>query len=137
VTVTTISYEDIFQYSDIFNPISLQTLHSAGKLAQFSPEKTVLDLGCGKSFASLFWASRFAICAEGLDVSRTYVDSANARASLLNLSSKVQYRCQDIRDFVPTKKYDAAVSLGIEPSVYGDRTHAFSFFRNLSKKTAF
>jgi hypothetical protein len=52
-------YEEIFKYTDIFNPISLQTLHAAGKVAQFSAEKTLLELGCGKGFPGLFWAGTY------------------------------------------------------------------------------
>jgi len=38
-----LSYDVIFKYSDIFNPISPTSLFSAGKLAKLEPKKLVLD----------------------------------------------------------------------------------------------
>jgi hypothetical protein len=58
-------YDDIFKYTDIFNPVSLQTLLSAGKLANLGPEKTLIDLGSGKGFPSLFLCSIFGVQVEG------------------------------------------------------------------------
>jgi len=40
-----LSYDDIFKYSDMLNPISLTTMFLAGKLAQMDSKKVVLDLG--------------------------------------------------------------------------------------------
>jgi len=39
-----LSYNEVFKYSDVLNPISPTTLFSAGKLAQLEPKKAVLDL---------------------------------------------------------------------------------------------
>ena len=129
-----VSYDEIFKYSDIFNPISLQILTLAGKLANFGPEKVLIDLGSGKGFPSLFLASTFGVQVEGFDVSKINVDYANSRAKLLNLSQRVQYFCQDLKGFAPNKKYDFVASLGIEPDLFGGRTGAFNFFRNILKK---
>ena len=129
-----VSYDEIFKYSDIFNPISLQTLTSAGKLANLGPEKALVDLGSGKGFPSLFLASIFGVHVEGFDVGKINVDYANSRAKLLNLSQSVQYFCQDLKGFVPDKKYDVVVSMGIEPEVYGGRDRAFNFFRSMLRE---
>ena len=103
VDFMSVSYDEIFKYSDIFNPISLQTLTSAGKLANLGPEKALVDLGSGKGFPSLFLASIFGVHVEGFDVGKINVDYANSRAKLLNLSQSVQYFCQDLKGFVPTR----------------------------------
>ena len=55
-----LSYTEIFRYSDILNPFSPTMLLLAGRLAQLGPEKTVLDLGSGKGYPSLLWATVFA-----------------------------------------------------------------------------
>ena len=68
-----LSCTEIFRYSDILNPVSPTTLLLAGKLAQLEPEKTVLDLGSGKGFPSLLWASVFGVRVEGFDVNRNYL----------------------------------------------------------------
>jgi SAM-dependent methyltransferase len=133
VELTPISYEEIFKYSDIFNPISLQTLQAAGKLANFAPEKTLIDLGCGKGFPALFWASMFGVQVEGFDRSQTYVDYSNARAKLLNLSNLACFFRQDLKSFVSTKKYDVVASLGVGAEVFGGWFSAFKFFRSLLK----
>jgi SAM-dependent methyltransferase len=133
VELTPISYEEIFKYSDIFNPISLQTLQAAGKLANFAPGKTLVELGCGKGFPALFWASIFGVQVEGFDRSQTYVDYSNARAKLLNLSHLACFFRQDLKSFASTKKYDIVASLGVGAEVFGGWCSAFKFFRSLLK----
>jgi cyclopropane fatty-acyl-phospholipid synthase-like methyltransferase len=128
-------YDEIFKYSDILNPVSLQTLLSAGKLAKLGSKKTLIDLGSGKGFPSLFLASTFGVQVEGLDLSEINVDHANSRAKLLSLSSRTKYFQQDLKGFVPSKKYDVVLSLGIEPELYGGRKAAFDLFRNTLKES--
>jgi cyclopropane fatty-acyl-phospholipid synthase-like methyltransferase len=123
-------YDEIFAHSDILNPVSLQTLFSAGKLANLGPQKTLIDLGSGKGAPSLFYASTFGVNVEGFDLSQINVDYANARAQLLNLSGCAKYFQQDLKGFVPRKKYDVVASLGIEPELYGGREAAFKLFRS-------
>jgi 2-polyprenyl-3-methyl-5-hydroxy-6-metoxy-1,4-benzoquinol methylase len=126
-------FEKIFRNTDIFNPIALQTLHAAGKLAQLSPEKTLIELGCGKGFPALFWASAFGIQVEGVDLSQAYVDYANARARLLNLQDQTYFSVHDLKTFSPTKKYDFVSFLGVGTDVYGGKQAAFDVFRNMLK----
>lgn len=127
-------FDEIFKYADIFNPVSQQTLVAAGKLANLSSGKTLIDLGCGKGFPALFLAGTFGVQVEGFDLGKLNVNYANARAKLLNLSGQAQFYCQDLKGFVPNKKYDAVASLGIEPEVYGGREAAFRLFRNSLKE---
>ncbi len=54
-------YDKIFKHTDILNPVSLQALTTAGKLANLGPEKTMLDLGSGKGFPSLSWQAYLAL----------------------------------------------------------------------------
>lgn len=105
-------FDEIFKYADIFNPVSQQTLVVAGKLANLSSGKTLIDLGCGKGFPALFLAGTFGVQVEGFDLGKLNVNYANARAKLLNLSGQAQFYCQDLKGFVPNKKYDAVASLG-------------------------
>lgn len=127
-------FDEIFKYTDIFNPVSQQTLLAAGKLANFAPKKTLIDLGSGKGFPAIFFAGTFGIQVEGFDLGKINVDYANARAKLLNLSSLAQFFCQDLKGFVPNKKHDFVASLGIESEVYGGRDAAFKFFRSILKE---
>lgn len=129
-----ISYEEIFKYSDVFNPLSPTTLLLAGKLAGLKPTKTIVDLGSGKGFPSLLWASTFGVNVEGFDLFKTYVAYANERAKMLNLSGKVQYICQDLKDHKFNKQYDVVASLGLDVSIYGDRRQALALFKTLMKK---
>jgi cyclopropane fatty-acyl-phospholipid synthase-like methyltransferase len=129
-----ISYEEIFKYSDVFNPLSPTTLLSAGKIAQLEPEITILDLGSGKGFPSLLWASVFGVHVEGFDLSESYVAYANSRAKLLNLSDKVQYFCQDLKGYTFNRKYDVVASLGLDTTIYGGRSDALSYFKKLAEK---
>jgi cyclopropane fatty-acyl-phospholipid synthase-like methyltransferase len=130
-----LSYTEIFKYSDILNPVSSTALLLAGALAQLGPEKTVLDLGSGKGFPSLLWASVFGVRVEGFDVNKNYVRYANSRAKMLNLSRRVKYLCGDIREPRLNRKYDVVASLGLGIArVYGDNSDALKIFKTTLHK---
>lgn len=133
-----LSYNDIFKYSDILNPISSTTLFSAGKLAQLEPKKLVLDLGSGKGFPSLLWASIFGVQVEGFDMNKNHVEYANSRAKMLNLSHRVKYFCEDVRNLRFNRKYDVVASLGLGiTQVYGDISNALKTFKTMLRKDGF
>lgn len=130
-----LSYTEMFKYSDILNPISQTTLFSAGKLAQLGPKKTVLDLGSGKGFPSLMWASIFGVQVEGFDMNKTYVGYANSRAKMLNLSHRVRFSAEDIRELRFNREYDVVASLGLGiAQVYGDISNALKIFKIMLRK---
>jgi ubiquinone/menaquinone biosynthesis C-methylase UbiE len=130
-----LSYTEIFRYSDILNPVSPTTLLQAGKLAQLGPEKTVLDLGSGKGYPSLLWASVFRARVEGFDVNRSFVGYANSRAVMLNLSSRVKYICGDVKKLRLGKKYDVVASLGLGVArVYGSYSDALKVLKSMLHK---
>ena len=127
-----LSYNEIFKYSDILNPVSSRTLFLAGKLADLHPKKYILDLGSGKGYPSLLWASVFGVNVEGFDLNKNYVEHANSRAKLLNLSNRVRYICGDVRELRFTKTYDAVSSLGLGVAeVYGAIDAALKEFRKM------
>ena len=127
-----LSYNEIFMCSDILNPVSLTTLFSAGKLAELEPKKMVLDLGSGKGFPSLLWASAFGVQVEGFDINRKYVKYANSRAKILKLSHRVKYFAGDIRELRFSRKYDVIVSLGLGiAQVYGNVGDALRIFKTM------
>lgn len=133
-----LSYNDIFKYSDILNPISSTTLFSAGKLAQLEPKKLVLDLGSGKGFPSLLWASIFGVQVEGFDMNKNHVEYANSRAKMLNLAHRVKYFCEDVRNLRFHRKYDVVASLGLGiAQVYGDISNALKTFKTMLRKDGF
>lgn len=117
----------------MLNPVSPQTLLSAGKLAGMNPTKTVIDLASGKGAPSLMWASEFGIHVDGYEFDETNVVYANARSKLLNLEGKARYFCQDLKDFTPTKKYDVVAALGFDVSIYGGRTQALNRLKGMLK----
>lgn len=130
-----LSYTEIFKYSDILNPVSPTTLLLAGKLAQLGPRKTVLDLGSGKGFPSLLWASVFGVRVEGFDVNKNFVRYANSRAKMLNLSHRVKYSCEDIRELGLDRKYDVVASLGLGiAQIYGSNGDALRVFKTMLHK---
>jgi len=130
-----LSYTEIFKYSDILNPVSITTLLLAGKLAQLEPKKTVLDLGSGKGFPSLLWASVFGVRVEGFDLNRNYVKYANSRAKMLNLSSRVEYSYGDVGELRLSRKYDVIASLGLGVAqVYGSNGDALRVLKTMLHK---
>jgi cyclopropane fatty-acyl-phospholipid synthase-like methyltransferase len=130
-----ISFTEIFKYSDILNPVSQTTLLLAGKLAQMEPKKTVLDLGSGKGFPSLLWASVFGVRVEGFDTNKNFVEYANSRARMLNLASRVEYSCRDIRELKLGRKYDVVAILGLGiAEAYGSHHDALRMFRTMLHK---
>jgi cyclopropane fatty-acyl-phospholipid synthase-like methyltransferase len=130
-----LSYTEIFKHSDILNPISATTLLLAGKLAQLEPKSVILDLGSGKGFPSLLWASIFGVRIEGFDINKQYVEYANSRAKMLNLSHRVEYSCQDVGELKFNRKYDVVASLGLGIArVYGDVGNALRLFKTTLHK---
>jgi len=130
-----LSCTEIFRYSDILNPVSPTTLLLAGKLAQLEPEKTVLDLGSGKGYPSVLWASAFGVHVEGFDVNRSFVRYANSRAIMLNLSSRVKYTCRDAKKLSLGMRYDVVASLGLGVTrVYGSYGDALKVLKNMLYK---
>ncbi|UCC33728.1 MAG: class I SAM-dependent methyltransferase [Candidatus Bathyarchaeota archaeon] len=94
------------------------------------PNKTVLDLGCGKGTPSLLWASVFGVQVEGFDINKNYVEYANSRAEMLNLSHRVEYVCEDIRELRFGREYDVVASLGLGVAhVYGNIDNALRIFK--------
>jgi len=125
-----LTYDDIFKYSDRLNPISSKTLFLAGKLAGLGPEKTLLDLGSGKGFPSLLWASSFGVRVEGFDLNREYVKYANSYAKLSNLEHLARYWCRDVRNLKLDDQCDVVASLGLGiAEVYGTAKTAMDNFR--------
>jgi cyclopropane fatty-acyl-phospholipid synthase-like methyltransferase len=128
-----ITFEQIFKNSDMFNPVSSETLLLAGKYAELNPAKSVIDLASGKGSPSLLWASEFGVQVDGYELDETYVAYANARAKLLSLEGKARYFCQDLKGFTPDKKYDVVGALGFDVSICGGRTQALQRFRSMLK----
>jgi cyclopropane fatty-acyl-phospholipid synthase-like methyltransferase len=130
-----LSYTEIFSNSDILNPISATTLLLAGRLAHLEPKSVILDLGSGKGFPSLLWASAFGARVEGFDINKNYVEYANSRAKMLNLSQRVKYSCEDVRELRLKRKYSviACMGLGIT-QVYGNYSNALKIFKTLLRK---
>ncbi len=108
-----LSFDEIFKYSDMLNPISSNTLFSAGKLSELKPEQVILDLGSGKGSPSILWASTFGVQVEGYDLRKSFTDYANSRAKMLNLSHRVKFYCKDVKELNVTREYDVAASLGL------------------------
>lgn len=133
-----LTYNDIFKCSDRLNPLSSRTLFLAGKLAELGPKRTLLDLGSGKGFPSLLWASAFGVRVEGFDLNSKYVKFANSYARLLNLEHLVKYSCRDIRGLKIRQKYDAIAFLGIGVGeIYGTTEKALENFRLMLKTGGF
>ena len=133
-----LSYNDIFKYSDICNPISQSTLLSAGNLAELGPGKIILDLGSGKGFPSLLWANMFGARVEGYDRDENFVKYANTRAEELLLSNRVNYYCKDIRELSLDRTYDVIAYMGVgAQEVYGNIRDALKSFQNNLAKEGF
>ena len=130
-----LSFDEIFKYSDILNPISPNTLFSAGKLSELKPKKVILDLGSGKGSPSILWASMFGVQVEGYDLSRNFVEYANSRARMLNLSHRVKFFCKDVKELKVTRGYDVVASLGLGiAQTFGNIDNAIKNFQTMLRK---
>ena len=115
-----LSYDEAFRTTDNLNPVSPTALFEAGRLAGLSPDKTVLDLGCGKGFPSLLWAGAFGAKVEGFDLSEASIRYAQARAEMLNLSDRIRYACGDVKELELKRKFDVVAFLGLSVvAIYG------------------
>ena len=130
-----LSYDDIFKYSDVLNPISPITLFKAGKLAELNSNRVILDIGSGKGFPSILWASLFGIKVEGYDFGSGFVQYANSRAELLNLSHRVKFYCKDIKEFKVIREHDFVASLGLGIAhIFGNISDALKQLRTMLRK---
>jgi len=130
-----ISFTQIFEHSDVLNPISPTSLVIAGKLAGLKPKSVVLDLGCGKGLPSLLWAAAFGCRVQGFDLNWDFAEYAGSRARMLDLLDKVRYTWDDIRRLRLTRKYDAVAFLGLGlAQTYGDRDAAMKTFRSVLRE---
>lgn len=130
-----ISFNDIFKYSDILNPISPSTLFQAGKLAGLDANKIILDLGSGKGSPSILWASLFGVQVEGYDFGSAFVQYANSHAELLNLSHRVKFYCKDIKELKVTRTYDVVAFLGLGIThIFGNSHTALKQLRTMLHK---
>lgn len=133
-----LSFDEIFKYSDILNPISPNTLLSAGKLAELEPKKVILDLGSGKGSPSILWASMFGVQVEGYDLRKNYVEYANSRAKMLNLSHRVKFFCKDVKELKVTREYDVVASLGLGIAhTFGNIDDALKKLKTMLRKGGF
>jgi 2-polyprenyl-3-methyl-5-hydroxy-6-metoxy-1,4-benzoquinol methylase len=133
-----VTWNDAFRHSERLNPLSSETVLLAGKLAEFKPGNILLDLGSGKGFPSLLWASTFGIQVEGFDFSCQDVNHANSQAKLLNLGYLVKFTCRNVRQLKPSHKYDVVACLGIGlAEVYGSIITALNTFRQMTKSAGF
>lgn len=128
-----IPFEEILKNSEIFNPVSQTNLFLAGKHAELSPDKSVIDLASGSGYPSLFWASVFGVHVDGYDLGKKWVEYANERAKLLCLQEKAHYFHQDLTNFTPSKKYDIVAALGIDVNIFGGRVQALTRFKSMLK----
>ena len=127
-----LSFDGIFKYSDVLNPISPATLLKAGKLAELNPDKIILDLGSGKGTPALLWASLFGVKVEGYDFGPNFVQYANSHAELLNLSYRVKFFYKDIKELKVTRTYDAAAFLGLgAENIFGSIPKALKQLREM------
>lgn len=132
------SYDEIFKYSEILNPISSKTLFLAGKLAEINPKKTILDLGSGKGYPSLLWASLFGTKVEGYELNKNFVNFSNSKAELLNLSHLVRYTYGDIKELKLSKRYEVVCFLGLGATeIYGSMKKALDNFERMLKDDGF
>jgi 2-polyprenyl-3-methyl-5-hydroxy-6-metoxy-1,4-benzoquinol methylase len=110
----------------------------AGKLAEFGPEKVLLDVGSGKGFPSLLWSSTFGIQVVGFDFNDEFVRKANAQAELFHLSHRVKFTCRDVRKLKTRRKYNVVACLGIGlAEVYGSIMASLETFKQMLKPDGF
>ncbi len=132
------TWNDAFKHTNRLNPISVQTLLLAGKVAEFGPDKVLLDLGCGKGLPSLLWSSTFGIQVNGFDFNSESVRQANAQAELFHLSHRVKFTCHDVRELKSHRKYDVLACLGIGlTEVYGSIMVPLETFKQMLKPDGF
>lgn len=83
----------------LMNPFSADRLLELGEVLRLAPGVRVLDLACGKGAALLLWAERFGIAGTGVDKAGWAVEAARAAAAGRGLSGRLQFVCQDARDY--------------------------------------
>ena len=110
---------DDLQYSCAYYESNNETLdeaqtakkrHIAAKLC-LQPGQRVLDIGCGWGGMALYLAQAADVHVTGVTLSEEQLAVAKARAEILGLTDRVDFRLQDYRDVPET--FDRVVSVGM------------------------
>lgn len=107
------------QYSCGYWPDGVETLeeaqiakkrHIAAKLG-LEPGMRVLDIGCGWGGMAIYLAAICDVHVTGITLAERQLDVAKARAEILGLTDRLDFRLQDYREV--TERFDRIVSVGM------------------------
>jgi SAM-dependent methyltransferase len=96
----------------IHDPLSEEKLAVLGRVIKLRAGDRILDLACGSGEMLCTWARDHGIAGLGVDLSRSFVASAIARAQELGVSDRVAFLHADASDYVGTPPYDVACCVG-------------------------
>jgi SAM-dependent methyltransferase len=99
--------------NQILNPFTVEQLMLLGELCRIRPGQRQLDLCCGKGEMLCRWAERFGLTGTGVDISRVFLEAANARASELAVTDSVEFVRADAGTFrIEAGAYDLVSCIG-------------------------
>ncbi|MBI1285245.1 MAG: methyltransferase domain-containing protein [Thiobacillus sp.] len=68
------------------------------KLANFTPEMHILDVGCGVGGSTRRLSHRTGCCVTGIDLSDEYIDAADKLTRLLGMQERVRFHAASALD---------------------------------------
>lgn len=96
----------------IHNPLTSAQLATLAQALRLSPEARMVDLACGSGEALCTWARDHRVSGTGVDLSRTFIDKARARAEELGVADRVEFVHGDASGHVADRPVDIAACIG-------------------------
>jgi SAM-dependent methyltransferase len=97
---------------DLQNPTSAEKIRLAGLYLRLGPEKSVLDVACGKAGPALILAHEFGCRIHGVDVSAVFIEAARRRITDAGLANLISVEVADAAQVSAWPSHDVAVCLG-------------------------
>ncbi|WP_336217172.1 SAM-dependent methyltransferase [Nonomuraea sp. LPB2021202275-12-8] len=97
----------------LLNPFSEDKLRQLGEICRIAPGTRHLDLACGKGEMLTLWSAQYGLRGVGVDISKVFLEAANARAKERGVADQVTFVESDAATYTDEPdSYDIVSCLG-------------------------
>lgn len=106
----------------IINPILPETVGELGRILDLRPDRSILDLACGKGGVSLPMVNTYKVNLVGVDLMPDFIREAWSRAEYTGLYSLCNFKMADAAEFAAGTKdqWDAVLIVGALTIIWQD-----------------
>jgi ubiquinone/menaquinone biosynthesis C-methylase UbiE len=97
----------------ILNPLTENKLRQLGDICRITPRTRHLDLACGKGEMLTLWSAQYGSQGVGVDISKVFLEAAQARAHELEVADRVRFVEADAASYTDEpQSYDIVSCIG-------------------------